>query len=600
MGPLNKYLWKYRKLFLLGILFVVISNIFHVYAPRLIRYAFDLVKEVLDIYQVTEGFETRNDISRIFGTAVMGLGILYIILALLRGLFMFFMRQTIIVMSRHIEYDLKNEIYWQYQKLSLSFYKRNSTGDLMNRISEDVSRVRMYLGPAIMYTINLVVLFVLVITSMISVNPVLTVYVLLPLPVLAFAIYKVSSIMNRKSDRVQAQLSTLSTMAQEAYSGIRVIKAYLQNKTFGDRFQAEAENYKEKSMSLVKTNALFFPIMMLLIGLSTLFTIYVGGRQAIAGEITMGNIAEFVIYVNMLTWPVASVGWVTSLVQRAAASQHRINEFLREKPEIVDPETKQDDLEGSIEFRNVSFVYPDSGIKAIDDVSFHVKPGEVIAILGRTGSGKSTIAQLITRLFDVTKGEILIDGRNIKESNLSLIRSRTGYVPQEVFLFSDSIANNIAFGEKVDNEDRTAIEQAARDAAIYANIKEFPKGFDTLVGERGITLSGGQKQRVSIARAIIKKPAILIFDDCLSAVDTETENEILGNLRKIMKGRTTLIISHRVSSVVNADKIIVLDNGRIIEKGNHQELLRKNGVYAELYQKQLLEGVKENTNDENI
>jgi ATP-binding cassette, subfamily B, multidrug efflux pump len=590
---LNKYFSKYRYRFLGGIFFVAISNIFAVYAPVVVRHAFDLVKETYEIFLLMNGFDLRDSLVNFFAKTALFLGGLYISLAVLRGIFMFFMRQTLIVMSRHIEFDLKNEIYNQYQKLSLSFYKRNNTGDLMNRISEDVSRVRMYIGPAVMYSINLIVLFILVITAMISVNPTLTFYVLLPLPLLSLAIYFVSTLINRKSEAVQRQLSKLSTIAQEAFSGIRVLKAYNREFSSGQLFDRESEYYKSRTMELVKTNALFFPIMMLLIGLSTLITVYVGGRQAIAGNITIGNIAEFIIYINMLTWPVASVGWVTSIIQRAAASQERINEFLKTEPEIKNLENENQKIQGEIEFKNVSFEYPGSGIWVLKDLSFKINPGETLAIIGRTGAGKSTVAALLNRLYDVSKGEVIIDGKDIKNLNLNALRSSIGYVPQEVFLFSDSIANNISFGEKVNDADLSAIKEAAEDAAIFDNIMEFPDQFNTILGERGITLSGGQKQRVSIARAIIKNPSILILDDCLSAVDTETEEKILNRLKPHMAKRTSIIISHRVSSVKHANKILVLEDGSIIEEGTHQMLMLKKGSYFELYQKQLLEELKE-------
>lgn len=522
-------------------------------------------------------------------------GMVVISLALLKGVFMFFMRQTIIVMSRHIEYDMKNDIYEQYQKLSLAFFKRNNTGDLMARISEDVSRARMYVGPAIMYSINLVVLAVLCIWAMLSVNVELTLYVLLPLPFLSIAIYYVSTMIDQKSEQVQAQLSRLSTFVQETFSGIRVIKAYTREKEMEHEFIKETNEYKDKSMELVRINSLFFPIMLLLIGLSTLLTIYIGGKQVIAGKITSGNIAEFIIYINMLTWPFTAIGWVTSIIQRAAASQRRINEFLLQKPEIENPSSQPTEIKGEIVFDNVSFIYPDSGIQALKNVSFKVETGKSLAVIGRTGSGKSTISALITRLYDTTKGNLYIDGKNIRESNLYELRKQTGYVPQEVFLFSDSVFNNIAFGIKKESFNgnlKEAVEQAAKDAAVYENIMDFPAKFDTMLGERGITLSGGQKQRVSIARAIIQNPRILIFDDCLSAVDTETEEIILSNLRRIMKGKTSVIISHRVSSVKDADTIIVLDGGEIIERGTHQDLMKSKGAYYELYQKQLLEEEK--------
>ncbi|MGB6036876.1 MAG: ABC transporter ATP-binding protein, partial [Cryomorphaceae bacterium] len=512
--------------------------------------------------------------------------------SVLKGVFLFFTRQTIIVMSRLIEFDLKNEVFDHYQKLTLAFYRRNNTGDLMNRISEDVSQVRMYLGPAIMYSINLVVLAVLAIGAMLRVNVELTLYVLLPLPLLSVSIYYVSKIINQRSERVQRQQSRLSTLTQEAFSGIRVLKAYNRQNFIQKDFTRECNTYKVLSLSQVKVDALFMPAIILLIGLSTIITIYVGGIKAIQGEITIGNIAEFVIYVNMLTWPFASVGWVTSLVQRAAASQERINEFLHTEPEIANPKAEKDEISGKIDFRNVSFIYPDSGIEALNNVSFSIPKGSTLAIIGRTGSGKSTIANLICRNFDVNEGQLLIDNQPINSLNLESLRSSIGYVPQDVFLFSDSIANNIGFGLNPEDISPEIIIKAAERAYVKHNIDEFPKKFETILGERGINLSGGQKQRVSIARAIAKEPNILIFDDCLSAVDTETEEIILGNLREIMKGKTTLLISHRVSTVKLADQIIVLDHGKVVEKGSHEELLSIDGEYRDLYQKQLLEEKK--------
>ncbi len=612
LSYLNKYFWKYRVKLSLGIAFIILTNLFAVYTPRIVRFAFDLVKEATLAYNKGEypfypnllqefeqswnlslrswvDFTSASDALASVSTLAVMLGLAYFIMYLIKGIFLFLTRQTIIVMSRNIEYDLKNEIFDQYQRLSPSFYKRNNTGDIMNRISEDVSQVRMYLGPAVMYTINLVFLFIFTISFMLQVNMELTLYVLAPLPVMSVLIYYVSTIINKKTVHKQEQQSYLSTLVQEAFSGIRVLKAYTREKVFAHNFENECREYKRRSLDLVKVDALFFPIIMFLIGLSTIITVYVGGLKAIAGEVTLGNIAEFVIYVNMLTWPFAAVGWVTSLVQRAAASMKRIREFLNQKPEIINHNPAETQIKGDITFKNVSFVYPDSGIKALKDVSFSIKHGEVLAIVGKTGSGKSTLANLVGRLYEAQGGEILIDGIPIKEHNLNDLRSEIGYVPQDVFLFSDSIANNISFGLKYD-ADITEIEQAAKEAHILSNIQDFNKGFDTVLGERGITLSGGQKQRVSIARAIIKRPKILIFDDSLSAVDTETEEIILTNLKRIMKDRTSILISHRVSTVKHADKILVLEDGRVAESGNHKELLEQNGIYAELHQKQLLEG----------
>ena len=586
---INKYFWKYRWRLFLGILFVSISNLFAIYPAQVIRKALDTVLEATKNYKLAgEGVESKLIYSElteqllIFAALVLGF-------AILKGFFLFTTRMTIIVMSRLIEYDMKNAIFEQYQNLELAFYRKNNTGDLMNRISDDVSKVRMYFGPAIMYTINLVVLFTFVITAMLNVSVELTVYVLTPLPLLSIGIYYVSNIINKKSEVIQRQLSAINTYVQEAFSGIRVIKAYNQQLDKEAYFKNELEDYKNKNLDLVKVNAVFMPLMTLLIGVSTIMTIFIGGRLAMDGQISMGNIAEFVIYVNMLTWPVASLGWVTSLVQRAAASQERINEFMDTKASIVNPSKEQMEINGNIEFKNVSFTYPDSGIKALQNISLKINAGESVAILGRTGAGKSSLASLVSRLYDPDNGSILIDGKDIKTLNLDILRKSVGYVPQDVFLFSETIAENIAFGTQLAIS-REEIEQAAKNAEIYDNIKGFPKGFETKLGERGITISGGQKQRISIARAIVGKPHILIFDDCLSAVDTETEKGIINNLTSVMKDKTTLIISHRVSSVAHCDQIFVLDDGKVLEQGTHESLLKNESTaYAELYRKQLTE-----------
>lgn len=581
MGSLqhiNKYFLKYRWRFSLGIVFVGISNYFAVDAYTYARKAIDFISTNSSNLDKT----FLKDQLLVYAFQVLGL-------AVLSGIFLFFMRQTIIVMSRLIEYDLKNEIYEHYQKLDIAFYKRNNTGDMMNRISEDVGRVRMYIGPAIMYILNTFFRFVFTITVMLHVNPTLTFYVLIPLPILAVAIYFVSHIINKKGTQIQEQLSNITTHAQEAFSGVRVLKAYGREKYSVGQFELYSLEYRKRTIDLVKVESLFQPIMILLIGLSNILIIYIGGKLVIEGSVTYGNIAEFILYVNALTWPIASLGWVTSLIQRAAASQTRINEFLQTQPEIVSTANNTSKLEiNDIEFKNVGFTYSDSGIQALHTISFHVKKGSSLAIIGRTGSGKSTVASLLCRLYDVNSGEVLFNNKNIKNINLSDMRSQIGYAPQEVFLFSDTISNNISFSTD-SNTGHEAILNAAKSAAIYSNIMDFPSGFDTIVGERGITLSGGQKQRISIARAIVKQPQLLIFDDCLSAVDTETEEQILNNLKEIMKGKTTIIISHRVSSVKNADNIIVLDHGQIIEQGKHHELLNKQGVYFELNQMQLLE-----------
>ncbi|MEQ9305423.1 MAG: ABC transporter ATP-binding protein, partial [Marinoscillum sp.] len=501
--------------------------------------------------------------------------------ALLRGVFLFFMRQTIIVMSRHIEYDLKNEIYEHYQTLPLSFYRRNNTGDLMARISEDVSQVRMYIGPAFMFGINLLTLFLMVIPYMISINPTLTLYSLLPLPVLSLSIYFVSNIINKRSTEIQESLSGLSTYVQEAFSGIRVIKAFVREEEVAKNFETESDEYRDRSLKLAFVQALFMPLIMALIGLSVILTVWIGSIQVFNGEVSTGNIAEFIIYVNMLTWPVTALGWITSIIQRAAASQRRINEFLDTKTDIISEKDIEREIDGHIVFDDVSFTYPDSGIQALKNVSFEVRPGESIAIVGTTGSGKSTIANMVCRLYDIDSGRLEVDNIGVKEYNISSLRSQVGYVPQDVFLFSDTIENNIAFGNRAMSKEE--IRKAAEDADLLNNIKDFKNGFQTRLGERGITLSGGQKQRVSIARAIAREPKILIMDDALSAVDTKTENAILNAMQRIMQGRTSIIISHRVSSAKLADKVVMLDDGKVVEQGTHDALMSKGGAYKELH-----------------
>ncbi|KQM77152.1 ABC transporter [Pedobacter sp. Leaf216] len=587
LSRLNKYFIKYKWWIIPGSIFVVISNIFGVVPAQVIGYAVDLITENIQIFNLFHGFDRQEIIYDIFSSNLLYFGLLVIALYLLRGLFLFFMRQTIILMSRHIEFDMKNDIYQHYQELSLGFYRRNNTGDLMNRATEDVNRVRMYVGPAIMYTINTFVLSVLIIWSMFDVNSKLAIYCLLPLPFLVVIIYYVNTLIFKKSGKIQERLSDLSSFVQERFSGIRIIKSYVREDYTRNMFEIQSNDYKKDSMSLVKVSALFYPTMLLLIGLSTILTIYIGGIQVMNGSITAGNIAEFIIYINQLTFPVTMLGWVTSLIQRAAASQKRINEFLDIPSDIQSKETGEQVLAGNIKFDHVSFTYPDTGIEALKDVSFEINSGEFVAIIGKTGSGKSTLANLIMRMYDVENGVIDIDGRNIKALNLKDYRTQIGFVPQEVFLFSDTIKNNIAFG--LDQVTDDEVHNAAKNASVYTNIIDFEEKFETMLGERGITLSGGQKQRVSIARALIKSPKILIFDDCLSAVDTKTEEEILQNLGKIMAGKTSILIAHRISTIKNADKILVLDNGKIIEQGTHNELLSKNGSYTELYNNQLLE-----------
>ncbi len=575
---LNKYFFKYRNRLIIGVIITIIAKIFALFTPRLVGDSINVVSDRLDGIITEEVF--KNELT---------INILYLVgAAVIAGIFTFLMRQTIINVSRYIEYDLKNEIYQHYQVLSLNFYKSNRTGDLMNRISEDVGKVRMYVGPALMYTINTVTLFTVAIIYMTSTAPRLTLYTLLPLPFLSAAIYKLSRLINKRSTIVQQSLSTLSTYSQETFSGVSVIKSYGIERRTNSEFEGLSNQNRQKQINLTKVQALFFPLMILLIGISNLIVIYIGGMQYMSGEIEkIGTIAEFIIYVNMLTWPVATVGWVTSLVQQAEASQERINEFLNTEPDIKNTATTLTPIKGDIEFKNVSFVYPDTNIKALKDVSFTLKSGETLAILGKTGSGKSTILDLIGRLYDIDNGHILIDDTIISELHLNSLRESIGYVPQDAFLFSDSIRNNIKFG-KEDATDEEVFE-AAKNARVHKNIIGFNKGYETILGERGITLSGGQKQRVSIARAIIKKPKILLFDDCLSAVDTETEEKILKNLVKLTKGKTTIIVSHRVSSAKNADHIIVLEDGKIIQKGSHQNLINTDGYYKELYTKQLSE-----------
>ena len=585
LSYLNKYFLKYKWYLIWGTVFTVASNLFGIFPAQLVRYALDLVRETLDIYYLYDKSPLQPSLYDVFAFSLLLFIGMTLVFALLKGFFLFLVRQTLIVMSRHIEYDLKNEIYNHYQTLPLSFYRQQNTGDLMARISEDVGKVRMYVGPSIMYGLNLIVLFTLVITYMVSINARLSLYVLLPLPILSVAIYIVNSIIIQRSEEIQRSLSRLSTYVQEAFSGIRVLKSFVQESNSVAKFERESDEYRSKSLSLTRVDSLFFPIVAILVGLSNVLVVYVGGQEILAGRLTPGNITEFILYVNMLTWPVMALGWTTSQTQRAAASQERINEFLNIKTDIVSQKNLQRTVNGEIEFKNVRFVYPDSGIVAVKDFSMHVRAGETVAILGTTGSGKSTLANLLTRMYDVTSGEIRVDGIPLKDYNLTSIREQMGYVPQDVFLFSETISNNVRFGKP--DLPQARVEQALRDADLYQNVADFPEGFETRVGERGVTLSGGQKQRLSIARAIVRDPKILILDDCLSAVDTNTENIILNNLQRIMANRTSVVISHRVSSAKLADYIIMLDEGEIMEQGTHEELIAGNGAYRELYEKQL-------------
>jgi len=570
---LNKYLYKYRTKLIWGLLITVVARIFSLVAPRLIGNSLTAVENYLEAETADFGL-----IKEILLTNIL----IIIGTTLASGFFTFLMRQTIINVSRHIEFDLKNEVFWHYQRLTQRFYKNNRTGDLMNRISEDVSKVRMYVGPALMYSINTVALFVIVISYMISIAPILTLYTVLPLPILSITIYKLSRIINQKSALVQEMLSKMSSFAQESFSGIAVIKSYnLQGQSTSDFTDLASETY-DKNMDLVKVQAWFFPLMILLIGCSNLIVIFVGGNQYINGQLEIGVLAEFIIYVNMLTWPVAVVGWITSIVQQAEASQKRINAFLEEQPEIISGKGVFTGIHGTIEFKNVSLQYPETGIKALDQVNLTIPAGSTLGIIGNIGSGKSTLLDTLVRLYDPSQGSILIDGHDLKTFQLEELRSAVGYVPQNAFLFSEQIEENIRFGNPEASQE--AIREAAQKSAVHDNITQFKEGYKTLLGERGVTLSGGQIQRVSIARALIKDPQILLLDDCLSAVDTDTEEEILKHLKSVSKNKTTLIVSHRISSLKHADQIVVFENGKIVQQGKHADLIDVGGYYKELFE----------------
>ena len=606
LKALNKYFWKYRVRLGIGALFIIISNYFAVLAPQVTSFIIDHVQKSIDSLQgivrtadnsdrkydwlvlnfidwVEQNFSQRKDLSK----AIILCGVTILLLALLRGFFMFLMRQTIIVMSRHIEFDQKNEVFQHYQQLDTSFYKTHSTGDLMSRMAEDVARVRMFTGPAIMYLINLVALISLTLFYMLQANKMLTLYVLSPLPILAITIYFVNSLINKRSERIQALLANLTTNAQESYSGIRVIKSFVQEKAMLGFFERNSDDYKKNAIGLAKIESLYFPAMALLIGLSTLLTIMIGGYYYInhPNEMSLGTITEFVIYINMLTFPVSAIGWTASMIQRAAASQKRLNEFLETKPVIPnEPFAKKIVMRGNIQFHKVDFTYLHTGIVALKDFSLSIKEGEKVAIIGRTGSGKSTVAQLLLRMYDVTSGKIEYDGTDIREVDLQSLRQQISYVPQDVFLFSDTVANNISFGLK--NGNKADVEKAAMQASVHKDITGFSEKYDTMIGERGVTLSGGQKQRISIARALIKDHGLVIFDDCLSSVDTKTENEIISNLYEYLENRTAIIITHRIFSLFHFDKIVVIEDGQIVEQGTHEQLMSLNGYYTELYNRQ--------------
>ena len=597
LRALNEYFWKYRLRLGIGIIFIIVSNYFAVLSPQITGFVINHVQSYLSGEHVEKpakyDFLVNRFIDKVksvdfsISQIVALCGITILVLALLRGFFMFLMRQTIIVMSRHIEYDQKNEVYSHYQKLDTAFYKTHSTGDLMSRIAEDVSRVRMFTGPAIMYLVNLVTLISLSVFYMFHRDKLLTLYVLAPLPLLAIIIYYINSIIHKKSEKIQALLSDLTTNAQESYSGIRVIKSFVQEKTMFGFFEKNCEDYKQNAIGLAKLEAIYFPSMTLIIGLSTLITIMMGGLYYLNNPdpTRLATIVEFIVYINMLMFPVSAIGWTASMIQRASASQKRLNEFLKTEPGIHNPANPEKiEVEGNISFSHVDFVYPHTGIKALQDFNLDIKKGEKVAIVGRTGSGKTTVAQLLLRMYDTTQGIIKIDGKDIRSLDLYSFREQISYVPQDVFLFSDTITNNIRFGLR--QNDSGNVEEAAMHASVHREVEQFPEKYKTMVGERGVTLSGGQKQRISIARALIKDPGFVIFDDCLSAVDSKTEQEIIGSLYTYLEGRTALIITHRIFSLFHFDKIVVLEDGAIVETGTHESLLAKNGYYAELYARQ--------------
>ena len=588
LRAINKYLYKYKGLLTLGIFFVVTSNIFGLYTPEYIRYSVDILKENLATYQLMHSFEAQSAYRSLFIYFILFFAIIIFITSIIKGLLMFFMRQTLIVMSRKIEFDQKNELYQQYQRLNTTFYKRNNTGDLMSRISEDVSRVRMYVGPAIMYSINLLALFSMVIYTMFNINAYLSFLVLLPLPVLTYSIYKVSDTINKRSERISVALSGLTTRAQEIFSGIRVIQSFPISQQIEAEFHQAGSDYRQQNIGLAKIESFFAPLMLLLIGISTLLVVYIGGKEVARGSFSAGNIAEFIFYINMLTWPVASLGWCVSLIQRAEASQKRINLFLQDTNTIENEQKLPVHDIRNIAFQSVTFRYPDTGIQALTDISFSVAQGEKVAIVGKTGSGKSTIAELLLRTYDISEGNVLINGTDIRKIDLTTYRDKIGYTPQDVFLFSDTIRNNILFGlpQNTAPISQETLEEYATTACVHEDIQQLPKQYDTIVGERGIMLSGGQKQRISIARALVKNPEMVILDDCLSAVDAKTEKIIFENLDRALQNKTVIFITHRIFAVTGFDKIIVLEDGRIAEQGTYAELMKKQGVYYELYKLQ--------------
>ena len=587
LSHLNQYFWKYKWLLLLGMLFTFCSNFFGVVPAQLVRFALDLVTETIDVYFLFKGFSMQSVFYEVFASTLFYYGALIVLMAFIKGVFLFLVRQTLIVMSRHIEYEMKQEIYAHYQTLPLSFYRKQNTGDLMARISEDVSKVRMYIGPSIMYGLNLITVFALVIYYMYHVSTTLMWYVLLPLPILSFSIYYVNSLIIKKSEEIQAGLSTISTFVQEAFSGIRVLKSFVREKQSLAAFTEASANYRRKSLDLVKIDSLFTPLISLLVGFSTLLVVYVGSNEVMAGRMTLGNITEFIMYVFMLTWPVTALGWTSSQIQRAAASQKRINEFLEIKSELIPGKQIKQPILGKWTFKNLHFTYPGTDREVLKDINLEINAGESVALLGTTGSGKSTIALLMARFYDPVAGDILLDDIPLRDWDIQYVRAHLGFVPQDVFLFSTTIAENIRFGQ--DDLSEEQMKQAARFADVYDNIMDFPDQFETILGERGVTLSGGQKQRVSLARALAKNPMMLVLDDCLSAVDTHTEHKILTHLKSIMQDKTSLIISHRVSSAKLANRVFVLQDGAIVEQGKHAQLMRKKGLYYDLYQQQLNE-----------